>query len=286
MTIMTTKTMRFGVLCLAGAALAACDTDAVRGIEPEGTAFQQALAMEYRDLAVFESDRMFDPIDAAYFAGRGLTAAQGQDVAPSDPARWAIGSATQEEAAGLRQRLVNAIASRGAGQPETAARAQVAYDCWLEQAEEDFQDDHIAACYDKFLANLVLLEGGAPAVAAAPAPVVAAAAAPATYICFSDFDSSVVDAECEAIVSLVADDIAANPNRSIELVGNTDTSGSAAYNMALSLRRSDNVATEMGVQGLPLTIISASGLGEENLRIPTGDGVRERENRRVEITLR
>jgi len=150
---------------------------------------------------------------------------------------------------------------------------------------QDFQSDHIAACYDKFIANLAILEGAAPAAPAQPV-VAAATAAPATYICFFDFDSDVVDSECEAIVSLVADDIASNPNRRIDLVGNTDTSGSPAYNMSLSLRRSDNVASEMDVQGLPLTIISSSGLGEENLRIPTGDGVRERENRRVEITLR
>lgn len=283
---MKKNTMRLSALCVATAALAACDTDAVRGIEPEGSAFQQALATEYRDLAVFESDKMFDPIDAAYFAGRGLTAASGQDVEPSDPTRWGVSGATREEATALRGRLVSAIASRGAAEPQTAARAQVAYDCWLEQAEEDFQDDHIAACYDKFIANLALLEGAAPAAPAQPAVAATATAAPATYICFFDFDSAVVDDECEAIVSLVADDIAAAPNRRIDLVGNTDTSGAAAYNLSLSLRRSDNVSSEMARQGLPLGIISSSGLGEENLRIPTGDGVRERENRRVEITLR
>ena len=110
---MNKNTMRFGVLCVAATALAACDTETVRGSEPEGTAFQQALATEYRDLAIFESDKMFDPIDAAYFAQRGLTAAQGQDVAPSDPARWGISGATADEAGALRQRLVNAIASNG-----------------------------------------------------------------------------------------------------------------------------------------------------------------------------
>ena len=277
---MKKTTIRTAGVATAVLALAACDTDAVRGIDPQGSPFTQALAMEYRDLAVFESDQMYDPVDAAFFAQQGLAAAQGEAVAPSEPAQWNIPAGAVEEAGALRQRLVNALNAQSGAQPETAARAQVAYDCWLEQIEEDFQHDHIAVCYDKFINNLTILEGGAPIVAAA------APGAPATFICFFDFDSAVVDAECEAIVSLVAEEIADNPNRRIDLVGNTDTSGSAAYNINLSLRRADNVSTEMGAQGIPLGLISSSGLGEENLRIPTGDGVRERENRRVEITLR
>ena len=279
---MKKSTMRMAGVATAMLALAACDTDAVRGIEPTGSPFTQALALEYRDLAVFESDQMYDPLDARYFAGKGLAAAQGEVVQPTDPARWNISAGAQEEATALRQRLITALNAQSGAQPELAARTQVAYDCWLEQIEEDFQDDHIAVCYDKFLANLTALEGGAPLVAQVQAQAVGDAA---TFICFFDFDSAIVDDECEAIISLVVDEVAAG-NRSISLVGNTDTSGSAAYNTALSLRRADNVATEMGVQGIPLGLISATGLGEENLRIPTGDGVRERENRRVEITIR
>jgi len=276
---MKKNTMRVAGVATAMLALAACDTDSVRGIEPTGSPFTQALALEYRDLAVFESDRMFDPLDAQYFASKGLSAAQGNVVEPTDPARWDISPGAREEATALRQRLVTALNAQRDAQPDVAARTQVAYDCWLEQIEEDFQDDHIAVCYDKFLANLSVLEGGAPIVAAAPVGDAA------TFICFFDFDSAIVDNECEAIISLVVDEVAAG-NRSISLVGNTDTSGSAAYNMSLSLRRADNVATEMGNQGIPLGLITSSGLGEENLRIPTGDGVRERENRRVEITIR
>lgn len=273
---MKKTTMRAAGAVTAILALAACETDSVRGVQPEGSEFTKALALEYRDLAVFESDQMYDPADARYMARKGLAAAQGEEVPPSQPSEWRLTPADAEQGAALRSRLVTALNARKGDLPVVAARAQVAYDCWLEQEEENFQDDHIAVCYDKFIENLTILEGG----------VVAPTPSAATFICFFDFDSAVVDDECEAIVSLVADEMASNPGRRIDLVGNTDTSGSAAYNSALSLRRANNVSVEMGNQGIPRGLISSTGLGEENLRIPTGDGVRERENRRVEITLR
>jgi OmpA family len=65
----------------------------------------------------------------------------------------------------------------------------------------------------------------------------------------------------------------------------TDTSGSAAYNLELSQRRSEAVASELVRQGVPATDIITVGRGEENLLVPTGDGVREPRNRRFEIVI-
>jgi len=67
--------------------------------------------------------------------------------------------------------------------------------------------------------------------------------------------------------------------------GYTDTSGSAAYNQTLSLRRAENVAAELVRDGVPRATIAIRGFGETHLLIPTGPGVREPQNRRVEIVI-
>ena len=68
--------------------------------------------------------------------------------------------------------------------------------------------------------------------------------------------------------------------------GYTDLSGSAAYNQRLSERRADTVKQELIRLGVPAAAITAVGRGESNPLVPTKDGVREPQNRRVEIVLR
>ncbi len=72
----------------------------------------------------------------------------------------------------------------------------------------------------------------------------------------------------------------------INVVGHTDSSGSAAYNMALSKRRAADVRKELIRQGVPGSLITSEGKGETQLFIDTGDGVKESLNRRTEVLIR
>ncbi|MDP1748828.1 MAG: OmpA family protein, partial [Reyranella sp.] len=67
--------------------------------------------------------------------------------------------------------------------------------------------------------------------------------------------------------------------------GHTDTSGPEAYNMALSLRRANTVKDALVREGVPATAITVIGRGEAGLLVKTADGVREPQNRRVEIVI-
>ncbi len=67
--------------------------------------------------------------------------------------------------------------------------------------------------------------------------------------------------------------------------GYTDTSGSPRYNMGLSVRRANAVAAELVRDGVPKNVIAIRGFGETHLLVPTGPGVREPQNRRVEIII-
>ena len=55
--------------------------------------------------------------------------------------------------------------------------------------------------------------------------------------------------------------------------------------MALSLRRANSVKNELVRQGVPADAIAVIGKGESNPLVATGDGVREPQNRRVEIVI-
>jgi outer membrane protein OmpA-like peptidoglycan-associated protein len=71
----------------------------------------------------------------------------------------------------------------------------------------------------------------------------------------------------------------------IEVDGYTDLSGTVAYNQKLSVRRAQTVQTELERDGVPAGEISIHGYGESNPLVPTAVGVREPQNRRVEIIL-
>jgi OOP family OmpA-OmpF porin len=75
------------------------------------------------------------------------------------------------------------------------------------------------------------------------------------------------------------------PNR-IEIAGHTDRSGSRAVNLAASRRRVEAARSYLAAQGVSAGAMAISAHGETRPIIPTEDGVREAQNRRVEITFR
>ena len=118
----------------------------------------------------------------------------------------------------------------------------------------------------------------------APAPVVAPVAETA-FIVFFDWDRADLTPEA----NLVLDDVVVVANQSgfasVRLDGYTDLSGSAAYNLGLSERRANSVANGLIARGIAPDEIVIRAFGEENPLVPTPDGVREPQNRRVEIFL-
>jgi OOP family OmpA-OmpF porin len=130
----------------------------------------------------------------------------------------------------------------------------------------------------------------APPPAAAPvSPTPAAAPAPAparSYLVFFDWDKSNLTERAKAIVKEAADNSTRVQVTRIEVNGYTDTSGQASYNQGLSERRARAVAGELVRDGVPQNVITVQGFGDTHLLVSTGPGVREPQNRRVEIIIR
>jgi outer membrane protein OmpA-like peptidoglycan-associated protein len=124
---------------------------------------------------------------------------------------------------------------------------------------------------------------GQPAMAAPPAAPPPAAAP--SFMVFFDWDRSNLSQQALNTIRQAADQFKATGKARITATGHTDTSGPADYNMALSLRRANTVKDALVRDGVPATAISVIGKGETQPLVQTGDGVREPQNRRVEIVL-
>ena len=120
-----------------------------------------------------------------------------------------------------------------------------------------------------------------PASAAVPAP-----APSRSYLVFFDWDKATLTDRARQIIKEAADNSTRVQYTRIEVNGYTDTSGTKQYNQGLSVRRAKAVQAELVKDGVPESAITIQGFGDTNLLVPTGPGVREPQNRRVEIIIR
>jgi len=107
--------------------------------------------------------------------------------------------------------------------------------------------------------------------------------AQAPSLVFFDWDKSNLSPQAMATIREAAAAYKATSGARITNVGNTDTSGSTDYNMALSIRRADAVKSALIQNGVPAAAIETAGRGQTKLLVATADGVREPQNRRVEL---
>jgi len=122
-----------------------------------------------------------------------------------------------------------------------------------------------------------------------PSPAPAAVPAPApsrSYLVFFDWDKATLTDRARQIIKDAADNSTRVQYTRIEVNGYTDTSGTKQYNQGLSIRRARAVQQELVRNGVPQQAITVQGFGDTNLLVPTGPGVREPQNRRVEIIIR
>ena len=118
-----------------------------------------------------------------------------------------------------------------------------------------------------------------------PPPPPPPAVAPPSFMVFFDWDRSNLSQQALTTIQQAANAFKTKGNARITATGHTDTSGPEAYNMALSLRRANAVKDALVRDGVPAQAITVIGKGESQLLVPTGDNVREPQNRRVEIVI-
>ena len=110
-------------------------------------------------------------------------------------------------------------------------------------------------------------------------------APPSSWMVFFDWDRSDITNQARGTIQQAANHHKQHGGPAINLVGHADKSGPNNYNMALSLRRANAVKDTLVREGVAPQAISLTGRGEEQPLVQTADGVREPQNRRVEISM-
>ncbi len=127
-----------------------------------------------------------------------------------------------------------------------------------------------------------------PALPPSPAtPAVETLPAPArTYLVFFDWNSADLSPRAHDIIAEAVRNSARLPHTRIEVTGHADRTGAETANQALSERRARAVAAELEKRGVAEADIDIHSAGDSKPLVPTAVGVRQRENRRVEIVYR
>ncbi|MBK8176840.1 MAG: OmpA family protein [Rhodospirillales bacterium] len=116
-------------------------------------------------------------------------------------------------------------------------------------------------------------------------PAATAAHSDAQYLVFFDWNKAILTAEARQIVAKAAAEFKQTGAARLVATGYTDLSGTPQYNYKLSVQRAESVKAELVRLGVPASAISTVGRGEEDPLVPTKDGVREPQNRRVSIVF-
>jgi OOP family OmpA-OmpF porin len=288
---------------------------------PTGSPFGQALFQDYAFLAhsfgevgqasyaAFDQEGSISLAEtnsdiaalANAYAAKALSLSRGEAVDPEPSQNLATHA--------LRDRLVRALTPGRDAFPRDAARAQADYDCWMLNAAVASQAPAAAQCHAALDVTLSRLESevqaipqtptaaatpaaSAPTTAtpptpapATPAPQSSSSAKSATYLVTFAFDSTILTPYDMSVLQRAIADARAGGQPKIEVVGHTDTSGGEDYNLHLSIRRADVVRDALVDLGARREAIVTAGVGETDLAVQTGDGVRNAENRRSVITL-
>ena len=265
-------------------ALSACggmELERTSGMTPTGSEFDKALFSDYMTLSHQEYNEG-DYRNSDLYAMRARSAGAGTMVEPEEISARTIPANETQELSSARGRLVTALnGGARARDPREAASAQANFECWMEEAEENIQPQHLAECRSRFFDALGKIEVK-PAVAAAPAP--APVLQPENIAIYFDLNKATLNDEAQREIDHAVARIRGLRAKEVVLVGHADRSGSARYNMALSERRVTAVRDALKKAGVDVPF-SESAVGESRPAVPTADNVRERRNREVTVHI-
>jgi outer membrane protein OmpA-like peptidoglycan-associated protein len=110
--------------------------------------------------------------------------------------------------------------------------------------------------------------------------------APQQFNLFFRFESEELTDESRALLPQILEAVKGRPVPEVAVTGHTDTTGPAAINVELGLRRATAIRALLISAGVDASLIEVGSHGEADLLIKTADNVNEPRNRRVDISVR
>ncbi len=247
--------------------------------EATGSDFQMGLIDGYKKLAALEQAEA-DWIDARVFSDRVLALAAGAEVMPEDLSMRRL-PADEMLALEIAQARLETILDGGGREKAggAAAMAQVGFDCWVQEQEENFQPGDIANCKQMF-------EEGASAAEEALRPPPPKPVDKGPWEIYFAWDSAAIDAAAQQEINRAYTSLGKLKGSVMNISGHADTSGPSDYNQKLSEMRAHAVFEVFTLDLLvPEDQVSVRAVGEEELAVITPDNTREVLNRRVVLHL-
>ena len=247
-------------------------------IEPQGSEFNQNLYHGYISLAETEYAEG-DYSDSDEFSLRATTVATGESVGPEEIESRGLPGDHVAELSEARAKLVAALDAGAAdADPARAADAQVYFDCWMQEQEENWQPEDIASCRDSF--HAALGDIGAPTpVASKPKPQ------SVRFVVYFETGKHNIDSEDATVIAEAKAAAEKLGSPVVKISGNTDTVGAVDYNQKLSEMRAQAVAKVLEAGNIPVRAMFTEANGELKPALVTADETEEQRNRRVEIIL-
>ncbi len=266
-------------------ALGACtspELEAVSSIDIEGQDVAAEAAREYKRMAHYEAQVMWDRASAIAFAEKALAASAGQ-AKPDTADTMPLDAKSRAE---IREAytVLEALRASGADEvsPRTTGQAIARLDCWNEQANEGVQDTHIGFCKDSFSEYAGETARTLKAAGLGHADVILGAR---SFMVSFPLGSATPIPGGEHVIAAAARHALSQEGLRIVLGGHADRSGSPDFNRRLSAARAERVSELLQVHGVLQDKISTIGFGETYPKIMTPDGMRHTDNRRVEIVV-
>ena len=251
----------------------AYEIDAVREMAEQGPAFNRGLRTGYLGYG----DEQYDENDFPeyyHFAFKAVDSAKGERVLPDRVEERSVPMVDAEALAAARARLLGALDQTARKKAAMrAADAQVAFDCWLERVDDGDSPERIEECRGRFEEAMAEIERSL------------VSDIDNVYLVFFAWDQADISPVARTVLEQVLADWRRGEPSRLVLAGHADRSGSDAYNLGLSERRARAVAQALSQMGIPQGEMALEWFGETRPRVPTEDGVREPENRRVEIVF-
>ncbi len=267
------------------------------------------LSKEYLNYAKFELYEMHDEIDANLFAHKASLSINKKIFYPEDPKKWKIPEKYKIQVNNLHKQINGLIQDKVYKKfPKQLSIVISAYDCWVEQIEENWQISHIEECYYKLDKSLKYIKTNLSNINSdieynnnknTQKNLVEnfpEKKSKYSYLqnknvqifetkVFFEFDKFTLSAGQVIELELLINTAFKNSNMNILIEGHTDTMGDNYYNNILSKKRAVFIK-EYLLSRKVTNIIQTKAYGESKLLVPTADEVKEKTNRRAEIFLK
>ena len=210
----------------------------------------------------------YDWGDSRRFADKALLAAEGQIVNADAPYDRRIPADKVDELTTAYWKL-NSLFDEGGrlNAPVDTAVAQVSFDCWIQEQEENHQADDIGVCRDMFYRSV-----GRAQTAMNLNDFV---------VYFSTDSAKLPEQEFETVKAAIT--AAKGTPFKVLVSGHTDATGPDARNETLSEERAEAVKMLLLSGGLKAEQIETTHYGATSPAVEAGSGKPEPKNRRVEI---